>query len=457
MRQGLSAFVCISTLGLLADVNVRDFGAKGDGVAKDTVALQRAADAAHVRGERMVVPAGTYLTGTLWLRSRTNVHLERGAVLLGSPDLADYNEEDAYPQNMNSASEGWSGKHLILSVGQEDVAITGRGVIDGNGTAFLRADGCSPHPRAVAFRKGYVNIRDRASRRRPGQELAFVECRGVRVDGVTLRNMAMWTCFFHGCDDVTVNCVTVSNDVRFANTDGFDIDACRNVRVTNCDITTSDDALAVRCCTERLSDKRRVCENVFVSNIVISSECEGVRVGVGTGVVRRVAMSHLDIRRAGRGLVVQGAYDGAKHHGLTIQDVAFSDIRIRDVVLPVVVTDGSTSRSPIERIRFERINAEYEGYLPVVGGKGSRPRGILFKDCRFTVRQGVYRPDYDWEVGRMKTDLLAAICVERADDIRFEHVEVSFSPSCLGRRSCPLVHCDAVIKGAVSTVKAEGM
>ena len=453
MKRTLLAVVCAWSLGLQADVNVRDFGARGDGVAKDTPALQRAVDAAQGRGERVVVPAGTYLTGTLWLRSRTELHLEKGAVLLGSPDLADYNAEDAYPQNASSANEGWSGKHLILAVGQRDVALTGQGVVDGNGTAFLSAEGCKPSPGSVAFRKGYVNIRDRASRRRPGQELAFVECRGVRVDGVTLRNMAMWTCFFHGCDDVDVNGVTISNDVRFANTDGFDVDACRNVRVTNCDITTSDDALAVRCCTERLSDKTRTCEDVVVSNIVINSECEGVRVGVGTGVVRRVAMSHLDIRRAGRGLVVQGAYAGAKHRGLTIRDVSFADVRIRDTVQPIVVTDGMTSRSPIERIRFERVDAEYEGYLPIVGGKGCRPRDVLFKDCRFAVRQGAYRPGYDWEVGKMETDRLAAICVERADDVRFERVEVSFDPSCLGRRTCPLVQCDAKIRGDVSLVQ----
>ena len=427
-----------------ADYDIRAFGAKGDGVTLDTAPIRKAVDAAAAAGGgRVVVPAGTYLTGTVWLKDGTDLHLKKGAVLLGSPNLDDYNADDAYPQNARSPQEGWSGKHLVLAVGRRNVAVTGEGVIDGNGTAFLDASRSKPRPNDVAFRRGYVNIPDRASMRRPGQELAFIECRNVRVEGVTLRNMAMWTCFFHGCDDVLADGVTISNDVRFANTDGFDIDACRRVRVTDCDITTADDAIAVRGCTGLLSDKARACEDVLVSNVVIRSECEGVRVGVGTGVVRRVTMSRLDIRRAGRGLVVQGAYDGARHKGLEIRDVTFSDIRIRDTVLPVVVTDGMTSRSPIDGVRFERVDAEYDGYLAVVGGDGCRPSNIVFRDCVCRVRKGLYTPGYDWEVGRLKGDCLAAICVERAGEVRFENVTVAFDPAFAGGRSRRMSVLDA--------------
>ena len=98
------------------ELDVRTFGAVGDGVAKDTAALQGALDACGaLGGGTVVVPPGTYLTGTLWLRSHVNLRLEHGAVLKGSPDLADYNAPDAYPQNWNSKREGWSAKHLLIA------------------------------------------------------------------------------------------------------------------------------------------------------------------------------------------------------------------------------------------------------------------------------------------------------------------------------------------------------
>ena len=129
--------MCAAEIACGGEFNVRDYGAVGDGVSKDTASLQKALDAATASGGRVVVPPGTYLTGSLWLKSRTELHLQRGAVLKASGDLADYNATDAYPQNWGSKSEGWCGKHLVLCLGQEDVAITGEGTVDGNGTVFF--------------------------------------------------------------------------------------------------------------------------------------------------------------------------------------------------------------------------------------------------------------------------------------------------------------------------------
>ena len=94
--------------------NVRSFGAKGDGVTKDTCAIQRALDACAGKSGRVVVPSGTYLCGSLYVGDDTELHLEEGAVILGSPELSDYNDPDAFPQNHGNVREGWSAKHLIL-------------------------------------------------------------------------------------------------------------------------------------------------------------------------------------------------------------------------------------------------------------------------------------------------------------------------------------------------------
>lgn len=417
-----------SAMGGINVFDVTDCGAKGDGRTKDTAAIQQAIEFCAARGGQVLVPAGTYLTGTLWLRSRTELHLEKGAVLLGSPDLADYNAEDAFAQNARSPNEGWSGRHLILAHEVHDVAITGAGVIDGNGGAFLKEEMKRPgDSRAhMAYRLGYINLPDRKTMARPGQELAFYECRGVRLSGVTLRNMAMWTCFFHGCDDVAVNDVTIRNDLRFANTDGFDIDACRDVTITGCNVETADDAFAIRCCPKRLKSKRGICENIRIDGCKVRTECEVVRIGVGDGKVRNVRISNLDVSDAGRGFVVQSVYPETKYRGLDIEDVVVSDCSLHKVVQAIAVTAGTEgAQSVLRNVTFERIVANLEGGVMVNGLGGTRPADVLFKDLSLTAVKGDYVLGPDWEIGKMDSDPQYVIRIERADNVRLENVKVT--------------------------------
>ena len=115
-----SAMFCLVSLAAAGPFNVRDFGAKGDGTVKDTAAIQKAVDAAHAAGGgEVLLPAGTYLSGSLFLRSGVDFHLSQGAILKGSPDPADYNSADVAPQNVASSRKGdnTSGGHLILCIG----------------------------------------------------------------------------------------------------------------------------------------------------------------------------------------------------------------------------------------------------------------------------------------------------------------------------------------------------
>ena len=112
--------------------NVKDFGAVGDGVTKDTAAVQKAIDAGGI----VYFPPGTYLCGTLYLKSHGGLHLEAGATLLASPDKADYNADDFCVQNSFSVKEQSSGGHFIVALEQENVTIEGAGRIDGNRKAF---------------------------------------------------------------------------------------------------------------------------------------------------------------------------------------------------------------------------------------------------------------------------------------------------------------------------------
>ena len=409
--------------GASGTYDVRAFGARGDGTTKDTAAIQRALDACAKTGGRVIVPSGTYLTGSLYLGDDTELHLAEDATILGSPDLDDYNAPDAYPQNWGSRNEGWSAKHLILALERRNVSITGKGTIDGNGRAFF--DDKPGFIGRVCWRDGGLNARGpRAEQRRPGQEIVFIECRGVTVRDVTFRDMSCWSCFFHGCEDVTVGGVMVRNGLRNLNTDGFDIDSCRNVRVGDYDITTGDDAIAIRGSSSRLKDPSKVCENVRVSNIVCRVSADGVRVGVGNGTIRNVRVSDMVIECAGRGLHVQCCYVRAKGKaevkGVDISDVTFERIKVRNAAEAVLVGAGYPgSRAKLEGIRFDHIDAESFAPSIIAGNGATRARDVGFSNCSFRIVRAPGKIPDDSESGVLVCDRNGAFRIQQADNISF--------------------------------------
>lgn len=155
--------------------NVQSYGAVADGKTLCTAAIQSAIDAcAAAGGGRVTVPAGTYKTGTLWLLSGVELHLELGAELLASENFDDYNDIDAYEQNDTSPiHEQWVGKNLIVAHEVENVAITDLGTVNGNCHAFVDYVPMSPR---FTWRSGTSICKD-PENLRPGQLIVFIECR----------------------------------------------------------------------------------------------------------------------------------------------------------------------------------------------------------------------------------------------------------------------------------------
>ena len=166
--------------------NIIDYGAVADGITLNTVMIQKAIDeCSQTGGGRVVVPRGIYETGTIWLRSGVELHLSKGATLLASDNMDDYNDLEAYEQNFSVNFEWWVGKHLIIAHEVENVAITGLGTINGNCYAFVEDN--FNIPQWFRWRAGTIKLKD-PEKMRPGQLIVFIESKNIDVRDITIKN-----------------------------------------------------------------------------------------------------------------------------------------------------------------------------------------------------------------------------------------------------------------------------
>lgn len=307
------------------NTNILDHGAEAGGVTLNTDVIQSAIDAcAATGGGRVTIPAGTYKSGTIWLKSGVELHLEMGARLLASDNMDDYNDVDAYEQNGSCPSEGWVGKHLIVALEAENCAVTGLGTVDGNCHAFVEEcrDYAGYHIN-YTWENGISKLRDE-KRQRPGQLICFVECRHVTVQDITIQNSPCWSCFVHGCAFVQIRGIKVQNPHWMLNSDGIDIDCCRDVTVSDCLIYTGDDGITLRTSGRRLKKNGGRCENVTITNCVIHTGVCAFRIGVGEGVIRHVRVSNIVVGRCARMVQFCTAY--LQNGCANAEDVHFSNI-----------------------------------------------------------------------------------------------------------------------------------
>jgi hypothetical protein len=407
----------VSAPAVPADVfSIADFGALPDGRTVNTAAVRKAVDrCAEAGGGRVLIPTGTWVTGTIFLRSGVELHLEQGAVLLGSEDLADYEVD---------------GQHygLIYARGARNVSVTGTGTIDGRGGHFHLPDrlhiGADFDRRYTRQGEAYLDptagILDGpiAYEARPGMMLVFLECENVRLTGVTLRDSPSWTVRLGDCDTVLVHGVTIRNNLLIPNSDGIHITTSRRVRVSDCDVQAGDDAVIVtgfQLDTEVHGEVRDFAsyaekpggnrtgyaEDIVVTNCVLQSRSSGIRVGYGPQPIRRLVFSHLIIKESNRGLGV------FSRDGSPIEDVVFSDVIVdtrlhtghwwgngEPIHVSAVSRTPGVTAGPVRRIRFHDIEARGEAGIIVFAEEPGQIADLEFRDVRLRIGAGPHTLTY---------------------------------------------------------------
>jgi len=323
--------------------NVRDFGAVGDGRTLDTKAIQMTIDTCAERlGGTVFFPAGTYLTGTIHLRNHIRLHLDAGALILGSTNVDDYPiKVCAYP----SRSDSYTVRALFWGEGLQDIAITGRGIIDGQGPHFngnLASADEIAHLTELLQKDGrYVPKNIFANR---PFLIRLVSCRDILVENVTLRRSAMWMQQYLNCEFLTIRGITVYNH-GCRNNDMMDIDGCRNVVITGCFGDTDDDALTLKSTGEAPT------ENVTISDCIVRSRCNAIKAGTeSTGGFKDITITNCVIqpssqhdgktgRPEGLGGIALEIVDGGSLDGLTI-----SNVIINETTSPIFLRLGNRAR-----------------------------------------------------------------------------------------------------------------
>jgi hypothetical protein len=304
-KNGLLAvlvFWAAVSFGQVKDAVITDAGAVADGRTNNAAVIQKLIDKVSAGGGgRVIVPPGNFMTGSLLLKSGVELHVQLGGVLLGTHSVNDYTGPD--------------GKNaLVTAKGQTNVSISGEGIIDGQGQELM----------LDIFRKlrsGEIVTNDSMWLvKRPGagrkKVLLFLGCKGVKVTGITVKNSSDWVQDYRECDGVVIDNITVQS-TAYWNNDGLDVTDSKNVRITNCFINASDDALCFKS-----ENPKSACENVVVDNCTLRSSASGLKFGTASwGGFKNFKVTNLTVFDTYRSAIAVECVDGGVVENIDIRNV----------------------------------------------------------------------------------------------------------------------------------------
>jgi polygalacturonase len=383
-----------------ATFDVKTLGATGDGTTLDTDAFKRAIAACQqAGGGTVVVPAGKYLTQPLDMVSNMTLHVEEDATILFSENFSDYPLVETRWEGIIRQAR----RPCLWAKDCENVAITGKGVIDGQGMAWWRPIQERRRQRLANSTSAVVQTPQEEAERRRGPLVQFRDCKNVKIDGPTFQNSPFWTLHVLFTDHVVIRNAKFLAPENGPNTDAVDIDSCRHVLIENCHADVGDDAFTLK--SGRDEDGRRVgrpTEHVTVRNCTVYHAHGGVVIGSETaGSLRHIRFSNLTFTGTDAGVRIKST----RGRGGTVEDVRADNIKMKDVGNTFIITmrysrvpeEPVSERTPrFHNIHLSNITARDSRTAGVIAGLEEMPiRDITVKNLDVTAREGVSITDGD--------------------------------------------------------------
>ncbi|MCB9244966.1 MAG: glycoside hydrolase family 28 protein [Flavobacteriales bacterium] len=292
-----------------AEYDIRDYGAIGDAKQLNTAFIQDAIDNAHeAGGGTVIIPKGKFVSGGIVLKSGVELHLQKGACLLGSTNISDYR---------SISRNKWSA--LIMADAAQDIAITGKGVIDGRGRSLAM------HVDSLFYAGQLDSSLYQMTERRPvaharPQIIQFVNCSGIRVTGVSILNSSSWVQSYDMCRNIEIDRIRVYS-LAYWNNDGIDIIDSRNVRITNSYFNSTDDGICLKS-YQRAGGLQVWCDSIYIGNCTVRSSASAVKLGTSSfGGFRNVVIEKIKVFDTFRSAIALECWETGILENILVQDI----------------------------------------------------------------------------------------------------------------------------------------
>ena len=412
------------------DYYVEQFGAMGDGITNDAMAIQMAIDTcSEAGGGRVVLRSGRrYYSSSLVLKENVELHLNRGAFLQAHRDIETYihPNEGQKDDGVNIIGTPVTLKPsyaFIYAKDADNIAITGAGVIDGNGFSFVQ-------PVSQYYVTGDFY---------PRPTLIYVEhCNHITFRDVVLQNVAFWTLHPAGCDDVLISEIRILNRLDVANSDGIDPDHSSNVRILGCHITCADDCICLKSSAGNM--EYGPTKNIVISNCTLISTSAAIKIGTeGTGDFENVIVDNCVISDSNRGISIQ-IRDGGNVKNVSFSNIIIGTRRFADCwwgcAEPITIsTHNRVEDIPsghVSDIRFFNITCDSENGVFLSGSEGNEIENVTFEHVHVTMRakskwpKGRYdlRPGFGKGIEEIPSP---GYLLRRVKNASFRHCSIAFT------------------------------
>ncbi len=402
--------------------NVTNFQIKNDGSELSTTKINSLIQQAVIKGGGTIYfPAGEYLTGPIRLESNITIHIESGAVIKFSDNFDDY---------LPMVKSRWEGvdimnfSPLFYAYEAENITITGRGTIDGQGKKWWDySNKLSGESKDFKSKWQTLFLEQNKGMLMPNDTHAFVRgfcrppfiqpmfCKNVRIEGIKIINSPFWTVNPEFCENVTITGVTIENPIS-PNTDGINPESCKNVHISDCHISVGDDCITIKSGRDEPGRKMAApAENYTITNCTMLSGHGGVVIGSEmSGGVRNIVISNCVFDGTDRGIRIKST----RGRGGVVERISVSNIVVRNlkkeaITLNLVYTkteqEPVSERTPVYGdIHISNLSGDASQAITIIGLDEMPVDNISFSDINLVSNSGIF--------------------VNNASNISFHHVSV---------------------------------